>query len=185
MVIFFSSPQLILHFTKGAQWFYNRENYPFPRIQRGSNIFQRVQLFPVGPNANFFRNPYNLCFSRGMVRTPPPSGSAHENIRWNLCLFWFYTSHQQSFRYKGTGLLGWTSSKLGLMFLLKDTTQWRRWISISSQALYHWATALPHQVEMMLHLICSTESFLPDLFWHYRLKNSLFKTFHILFLHTE
>ena len=23
--------------------------------------------------------------------------------------------------------LGWTSTKLGLMFLLKDTTQWRRW----------------------------------------------------------
>ena len=34
------------------------------------------------------------------------------------------------------------------MFLLKDTTQWRRWgsnprPSVSSQALYHWATALP------------------------------------------
>ena len=25
--------------------------------------------------------------------------------------------------------LGWTSTKLGLMFLLKDTTQWRRWDS--------------------------------------------------------
>ena len=23
--------------------------------------------------------------------------------------------------------MGWTSTKLGLMFLLKDTTQWRRW----------------------------------------------------------
>ena len=33
------------------------------------------------------------------------------------------------------------------MFLLKDTTQWRRWgsnPSVSSQALYHWATALPN-----------------------------------------
>ena len=28
---------------------------------------------------------------------------------------------------KGRVFLGWTSSKLGLMFLLKDTTQWRRW----------------------------------------------------------
>ena len=28
---------------------------------------------------------------------------------------------------KGRVSLGWTSSKLGLMFLLKDTTQWRRW----------------------------------------------------------
>ena len=28
---------------------------------------------------------------------------------------------------KRRALLGWTSTKLGLMFLLKDTTQWRRW----------------------------------------------------------
>ena len=28
---------------------------------------------------------------------------------------------------KGRVFLGWTSIKLGLMFLLKDTTQWRRW----------------------------------------------------------
>ena len=28
---------------------------------------------------------------------------------------------------KGRVFLGWTSTKLGLMFLLKDTRQWRRW----------------------------------------------------------
>ena len=28
---------------------------------------------------------------------------------------------------KGRVFLGWTSTKLGLMFLIKDTTQWRRW----------------------------------------------------------
>ena len=28
---------------------------------------------------------------------------------------------------KGRVFLGWTSTKLELMFLLKDTTQWRRW----------------------------------------------------------
>ena len=28
---------------------------------------------------------------------------------------------------KGRVFLGWTSTKLGLMFLLKDTTQWRQW----------------------------------------------------------
>ena len=28
---------------------------------------------------------------------------------------------------KGRVFLGWTSTKLGLMFLLKDTTQWRLW----------------------------------------------------------
>ena len=50
---------------------------------------------------------------------------------------------------KGRSFLGWTNTKLGLMFLLKDTTQWHRWGSnprpfVSSQALYHWATALPN-----------------------------------------
>ena len=61
MAIVFS-PQLILQFTKGSNGFI-KENYHFPRIQRGSNIFQAVQLFPGGgggPNANFYRNPYNL-----------------------------------------------------------------------------------------------------------------------------
>ena len=48
------SPQLIVKFTtEGVQWFYYRENFTFPRIQRGSNFFQ-------GGNANFYRNPYNL-----------------------------------------------------------------------------------------------------------------------------
>ena len=27
----------------------------------------------------------------------------------------------------GRVFLGWTSTKLGFMFLLKDTTQWRQW----------------------------------------------------------
>ena len=35
----FFSPQLILQ-RGGGQWFYCRENYTFPRIQRGSNIFR-------------------------------------------------------------------------------------------------------------------------------------------------
>ena len=36
----FFSPKLILQFTEGVQWFYYRENYTFPRIQMGSNMFQ-------------------------------------------------------------------------------------------------------------------------------------------------
>ena len=55
---------------------------------------------------------------------------------------------------KGQVSLGWTSTKLGLMFLLKDKTQWRsdageartRGPSVASQALYHWATALPQLI---------------------------------------
>ena len=54
--LLFFSPQLtVLQFTEGVQRFYYRENYNFPRIQRGSNIFQGgptlsrgVQLFPGG-----------------------------------------------------------------------------------------------------------------------------------------
>ena len=75
------SPQLILQFTEGVQWFYCGENYTYtlPRIQRGSIIFQGgggggCQTFSRGPNANFFRNPCTyLLFSReGGVRTPTP-----------------------------------------------------------------------------------------------------------------
>ena len=42
---------------------YYRENYTFPRIQRGSNIFRGrggPTFFQRGPNANFYRNPYNF-----------------------------------------------------------------------------------------------------------------------------
>ena len=49
---------------------------------------------------------------------------------------------------QGRGSSWVISTKLGLMFLLKDTTQWHRWgsnpqTSVSSQAFYHGATALP------------------------------------------
>ena len=78
---FFCSPCLILQFTEGVQWFYYRENYSFPRIQRVSNIFQGVQLFSRGgwggggggPDANFYRNPYGpTCDFPGGVQTPYP-----------------------------------------------------------------------------------------------------------------
>ena len=36
---------------------------------------------------------------------------------------------------KGRVFLGWTSTKLGLMFLLKDTTQWRRLLGLKSGTL--------------------------------------------------
>ena len=40
---------LILQFTEGVQWFYYSEKDTFPRIQRGSNIFQG------GGGSNFFQ----------------------------------------------------------------------------------------------------------------------------------
>ena len=54
-VFFFFS--FLVQFTVGVQWFNYRENYTFPRIQRGANIFQ---WGGGGPNANSYRNPYNL-----------------------------------------------------------------------------------------------------------------------------
>ena len=74
---FFFSPQLILQFTEGVQWFYYRENYTFPRIQRGSNIFQ-------GKGFSFFQGggrgfqmlisieTHITCDLSGGVRTPYP-----------------------------------------------------------------------------------------------------------------
>ena len=67
---YFFCPQLILQFIEGVQWFDYRENYTFPRIQRGSNIFRGgggggggptfSRGWGGGPNHNIERNPYNL-----------------------------------------------------------------------------------------------------------------------------
>ena len=48
------SPQLILQFAEGVKWFYLKKTVPFPRIQRGSNIFQEEWGGGGG------RVPYNL-----------------------------------------------------------------------------------------------------------------------------
>ena len=67
----FFSPQLTFQFTEGVQRFYNRENYTFERSRGGPTFFRRggggggFNFFHWGPNANFYRNPYNLWFSRG------------------------------------------------------------------------------------------------------------------------
>ena len=77
------SPQLILKFKEGFQWFYCWENYTYTlqRIQRPSIIFRGgggggggVQFFSRGgPNANFYRNTYMyLLFSRGVSGPPIP-----------------------------------------------------------------------------------------------------------------
>ena len=57
---------------------------------------------------------------------------------------------------KGLVCLGWTSTKLGLMFLLKDTTQWCWWLEPAAPQSWvkHWATGLP----MLLDAICTTIS---------------------------
>ena len=76
-VVFFSR-QLILQFTEVVKWYYCRENYTFPRIQRGSYIFQ------VGGVPTFSREgggdvqmlssieTHITCDFPGGVRTPCP-----------------------------------------------------------------------------------------------------------------
>ena len=58
----FFSPQLIVQFLQRVSNGYFKENYNFPRFQRGANICQGGPTFSrgEGPNANFYRNPYNL-----------------------------------------------------------------------------------------------------------------------------
>ena len=82
-LLLFFSPQLILQFTEGVQWFYYRDNYTFPRIQGGSNIFQGegVQLFPGGGVQMLISIEIHITCDfpgGGGVRTLyPPSGSTH------------------------------------------------------------------------------------------------------------
>ena len=92
------SPQLILQFTEGVQWFYCWENftYTLPRILRGSIIFQGegCQTFSkrggVGSKCLFLLKPiYVLVIFRGWGCPNPlsPSGSAHEQCHHNGTIF--------------------------------------------------------------------------------------------------
>ena len=83
-----------------------------------------------------------ISFSRCLIRANVHI--FHENRDWKLNPHWLYNILRvfwfcffvwfDSLRpinnlsvIKGRVFLGWTSTKLWLMFLLKDTTQWRRW----------------------------------------------------------
>ena len=65
LTCFFFSSQLILQFLQRVFNVYFIENYNFPWFQGGwgATFARGVQLFSRGgggPNANFYRNPYNL-----------------------------------------------------------------------------------------------------------------------------
>ena len=58
---------------------------------------------------------------------PPPIGGGCVYV----CLIWFFTSHQQSFCYTGTGLPGLYQYKARInVSCSRTTTQWRRWGSM-------------------------------------------------------
>ena len=77
-----------------------------------------------------------------------------------VCLTWFFTSHQQSFSYAGTGLPGLNQYLARInVSCTRTTTQWRQWglnprPSVSSQAPYHWAIALPMWKSCLKHEWC-------------------------------
>ena len=52
----------------------------------------------------------------------------HSPGLWFVCLIWFFTSHQQSFSYIGTGLPGLNQYEARInVSSSKTTTQWHRW----------------------------------------------------------
>ena len=80
--------QLILQFTERVQWFYYREHYTFPRIQRGSNIFQGGPTFSrVGGGGGFQMlisiKTHITCDFPGEVRTPYPPSGYHMSFKYD------------------------------------------------------------------------------------------------------
>ena len=71
---------------------------------------------------------------------------------------------------KGRVFLGWTSTKLGLMFLLKDTTQWRRWgsnprpfgLESSTLPLSHCAPTCIYSNALQINFINKANTMNPD-----------------------
>ena len=88
------SPQLILQFTEGVQWFYCWENYTYtlPRIQRGSIIFQGgCQTFSRGVGVQMLislETHVRTCYFPGGCQDPlSPSWSAHGQCHHNGTIF--------------------------------------------------------------------------------------------------
>ena len=82
-VFCFYSPQLVLQFYRGCPMVISKKAIIFQGF-RGVPEFSRWgggQLFPGGPNANFYRNGYKVVIFQGGQDPTPPSGSAHVWIR--------------------------------------------------------------------------------------------------------
>ena len=62
------------------------------------------------------------------IRGPPPHSTPNTLTKSGYFVWFDFLCPINNLSViKGRVFLGWTSTKLGLMFLLKDTTQWRRW----------------------------------------------------------
>ena len=82
---FFLVLNLFYSLQRGSNGFNAEKKTILFQGSRGGPTISIVQLFPGGggggPYANFYRNPYNLCFSRGggpdPLPPPPPSLDPH------------------------------------------------------------------------------------------------------------
>ena len=129
---FFSSFLVVLHLFYRMPMVYFKENYHFPRFQRGSNIFSRGEgpTFSGGggPIAYSLLNPiYNLCFPGGPGPSPPLWISACNIFLWKKLAmrksyqFWpplpwvFLNVYMVPGK---TTIVAWPGSKLFLNFLM-------------------------------------------------------------------
>ena len=69
---------LFYSLQRGSNGFITEKTILFQWSRGGQTFFRGSNFFRGGPNANFYRNPYNFRFSRGSGSPIPPSGSAHE-----------------------------------------------------------------------------------------------------------
>ena len=87
------------------------------------------------------------------------SGKAQTHNPLIFCFVWFDSlgPFNNLSVIKGQVFLGWTSTKLGLMFLLKDTKQWcRRGSNPGSLGLESSTLPLNHRLQQPLNLESST-----------------------------
>ena len=82
--------------------------------ENGFRAFHRAKM--SSENTQHKHNKLHFS-SKNQIEKPTPT-STHYSIGLiiKFCLIWFFTSHQQSFTYVGTGFMGWTSTNLGWMW---------------------------------------------------------------------
>ena len=91
----------------------NSKTFPFP-------IIQGVILSTVYSSNMIFPNKWKIWMTKYEI----------DAFVWSVFVCLLFVSLRPINNLsviKGRVFLGWTSTKLGLMFLLKDITQWRRW----------------------------------------------------------
>ena len=98
-----------------------------------------------------------------VCKSTPFGASQVQRVKVLICCFVWFDSLRpiNSLSVKqGRVFLGWTSTKLGLMCLAQgpqrsDASEARtRGLSVSSQALFHWATVLPPQLLWVCCILC-------------------------------